>query len=127
MPQIVQYRVVAGLRSGGCFQTPALTVRVPDTAMPETVERELHAKMLGEWREALPVGIFDLEKASGFSYIEDHTGWTPIPDPDGYMAGRVAVAAAEVAWLQTVVQDIGPEQSDTPAGDGGVAGGIDRT
>lgn len=126
MPQIAKYRVAVGLRRGGTVATPILQVKVPDVVTQYDVEKQLHERFQGEWAEAMrgPT-LLDMEM------VGDVAGdWSfMVPEGTDHPGGRVAVHPDEVAWLQTIVTWLGPEQSPEqptppPSGYGGGAGSV---
>lgn len=122
MPQIAKYRVAVGLRRGGTLATPVLQTKVPDIVTAAEVERQLHARFQNEWAEAARgPALLDLELvgdvAGDWSFLVDTNG------VDHHPGGQIAVHPEEVAWLQTIVTWIGPEQAaPPPTGVGGGAG-----
>lgn len=98
MPQVVKYQVIVGLkhhRNEPVVTTGVLSLLVPDTAMPEQVEVDLQDRIVEEWVKVLAKGTpFDMER---------------VVDSVGDFAGRVAVAADEIAYLCTKILSIGPE------------------
>lgn len=100
MPQTVKYRVVVGLRRGLTFQTPELSVTVPDIVTEAQVGEQLHQHQMKEWAEATRAGTpMDLERDQ---------------PQDELVASWTAVNPDEIAWLQTQILLIGPEHTTPP-------------
>lgn len=107
MPFGVRYSTVVLLNNGTTITTTDGFLMVADDAV-ETAEQSIHESILDQWRVLLaanaPFDLGECDEVGGPSHPGGHTVY-----------GRVAVAAREIAAIQTVVRDVAPAQNTAPA------------
>jgi len=130
MSQTARYVVAIGLRHGGSFASTPQTVMLPGNDNdPVQVEQALSERMQTEYRAARTAGsMFDLEQIGEEDTTRKDWGCLAGRDDPWVVAGRLAVAAEEIAWIQVMLEALEPEQPEPPAtGDaGGLSGGTSQ-